>query len=106
MSLVTALKKDVDLRGITPECAVGLFIAAQAFEARGVPLVITAVRDGKHKVGSLHYVGAAFDCRLASRYTQNPDTDLRILADLKDALGPQFDVVLEGDHFHVEFDPK
>jgi hypothetical protein len=26
--------------------------------------------------------------------------------DLKQALGGQFDVVLEKDHIHVEFDPK
>ncbi len=106
MSLVSALKGGVDLRGIRPECVVGLLIAAQVYEARGIPFIVTAVRDGKHMEGSLHYVGQAFDCRLPSRYTTDPATDKRVIADLKDALGAQFDAVLEGDHIHVEFDPK
>jgi hypothetical protein len=101
-----ALKGGVDIAGIRSECIVGLLVASQVFEARGVPFIVTSVRDSKHSEKSLHYVGAAFDCRLASRYTKSPETDKRILEDLKESLGAQFDVVLEGDHFHVEFDPK
>jgi hypothetical protein len=106
VTVPTSLKPGTDLRGITPECAVGLFIAAQVYEARGVPFVVTSVTDGKHSTLSLHYVGKAFDCRLPSRYTGDPLSDKRIHAELREALGPQFDAVLEGDHIHCEFDPK
>ncbi|MFZ2196863.1 MAG: hypothetical protein WAV13_03955 [Thermodesulfovibrionales bacterium] len=106
MSLTTALKFGVDIRGITPECVLGILVAAQVYEARGVPFVVTSVKDSKHMAASLHYFGKAFDCRLPSRYTHDPETDKRVHADLKEALGPQFDVILESDHIHCEHDPK
>lgn len=65
--------------------------------------VITSGFDGSHKVGSLHYVGRALDFRtyhVASRVLP----DLR--ANIADALGFDFDVVLEKDHLHIEYDPK
>lgn len=105
-ALETALKAGVDLRGIAPECVMGIVIAAAAYEIHGVPFVITSVRDGKHGERSYHYRGMAFDCRLPSRYTGSEGTDEVIRDELKRALGPQFDVVLESDHLHCEFDPK
>ena len=106
MSLSTALKLGVDIRGIAPECVLGILITAQVYEARGVPLVLTSVKDSKHSEKSLHYVGRAFDCRLPSRYTHSEETDVHVYAELREALGMQFDVVLEPDHIHVEWDPK
>ena len=106
MSLRTALKLGVDIRGISPECVLGILVAAQVFEERGVPFVVTSVKDSKHMSKSLHYLGRAFDCRLPSRYTRAEATDGLIRDDLKSALGPQFDVILESDHLHVEHDPK
>jgi hypothetical protein len=81
-------------------------VAAQVYEGRWVPFVVTSVKDSKNMATSLHYVGKAFDCRLPSRYTGSPDTDKGVHADLKEALGPQFDVILESDHIHIEHDPK
>lgn len=106
MSLRTALKLGVDIRGIAPECVLGILVAAQVYEERGVPFVVTSVKDSKHMAKSLHYQGKAFDCRLPSRYTRAQETDRLIHADLKEALGPQWDVILESDHLHLEFDPK
>lgn len=104
-AFATALKEGVDIRGVSPECVLGLIVASQIYEARGVPFYVTSVTDGKHKTGSLHYRGRAFDCRLPSRYTADERTDHQIKADLEAALSDQWDVVLEGDHIHVEFDP-
>lgn len=106
MSIATALKGGVDIRGITPECVMGIVVAAQVYESRGVPFVVTSVRDGRHSERSLHYAGTAFDCRLPSRYTANPETDKKLRDEIAVALGQQFDVVLEADHIHVEWDPK
>jgi len=106
MSLRTALKLGVDIRGISPECVLGILIAAQVYESRGVPFVVTSIKDSRHSKHSLHYVGRAFDCRLPSRYTATDGTNQAVHRDLAEALGPQFDVVLEADHIHVEFDPK
>lgn len=65
--------------------------------------IITSGTDGRHRVDSLHYVGLAIDLR-------THDLDMgRIIAlasALKLALGKDFDVVIEGDHIHVEYDPE
>lgn len=64
--------------------------------------VVTSITDGDHKAGSLHHTGRAIDLR-------NPaDTSHLgpIVAMLRSRLGNDYDVVPEGDHIHVEHDPK
>lgn len=100
------LKASVDLSGVRPELLVGIMVVAGVFQDFGVPLTITAVRNGQHMEGSLHYKGLAVDIRLASRYTTHPDTDGRVHLEAKKRLGSQFDFLLETDHFHLEWDPK
>jgi hypothetical protein len=54
-------------------------------------------------VGSKHYDGKAFDFRtwgLSSKQQQE------FCDRCAEALGDEFDVVLESDHLHVEWDPK
>lgn len=66
-------------------------------------LTVTSISDGKHGANSLHYKGLAFDCRISDKTA----TQTKLFAtQLKTALGPDYDVVLESDHIHVEFDPK
>jgi hypothetical protein len=100
------LKPGVDASGIRPELILGLIVISDCFRDHGVNCTVTAIRDGKHMTGSLHYSGAGADIRLASRYTQDPATDRKILLDARPRLGPQYDLLLETDHFHLEFDPK
>ncbi len=97
------IKPGVDIAGIQPEMMVALMEAQPLFAARNVKLVITSVKDGKHGKGSLHYVGLALDLR-TRHLTPMQKSD--IAAELRTALGEQFDVVEETDHLHVEFDPK
>lgn len=68
-----------------------------------VDTVITAGTDGKHMAGSLHYKGLALDVR--TRDLKDEDK-LPAAAAIRQVLGAGFDVVLEGDHFHIEYDPK
>ena len=65
-------------------------------------ILVTSIRDGNHMPGSLHYDGHAFDVRWPVHYE---DRDV-LLDALRDALGPDFDVVGEADHIHIEYDPK
>jgi len=58
---------------------------------------VTAIRDGNHMAGSLHYNGNAFDFRQASYITE---------PDLKQICGKDFDVVIHPSHIHIEYDPK
>jgi|GEM_PF-1375879 len=66
-------------------------------------MVVTSGFDGKHMTGSKHYEGNAFDMR-SRIYT---DPELRTLLDnLRDNLGPDYDVLDEVSHIHIEYDPK
>ena len=97
------LKAGVDLRGIKPQMAVAYTIAAQVYQAHGYHCTITSASDGRHGPNSLHYSGNALDLR--TRDIKAEDQPVVHQA-LRSALGGQFDVVLEKDHIHVEFDPK
>ena len=69
----------------------------------GYDCVITSLYDGTHMTGSLHYQGRAADFR-TRHVAKEHLADL--LQEIRNNLGPLFDVVLEKDHAHVEFDPK
>lgn len=98
------IKIGVDLRGIHPQISVAYCIASAIYrEKASVPCVITSASDGKHGPNSLHYKGLALDLRTSS---MRPEQRSQVHIALQSALGPQFDVVLEDDHIHLEFDPK
>lgn len=97
------IKAGVDLRGLTPQMAVAYTIASLIYHRYEQPCWITSGSDGKHGPNSLHYQGKALDLR--TRHLTVEQIPL-IHRELKIALGTQFDVVLEGDHLHIEFDPK
>lgn len=78
-------------------------IVDQVYEENGIKECwITAGIDGQHQDGSLHYVGYAIDVRTNNVPTGELDP---IRAEIKRRLGDDFDVVKEGDHFHIEAQP-
>jgi hypothetical protein len=89
------------IAGLRTEALAGIMVAASVYADHGQPFVWTAGVDSKHMPGSLHYVGLAVDIG-------PPATNVKtvLLADLRLALGDDFDVVEEGDHVHIEFQPK
>ena len=95
------IKKGVDLRGLTPQMAIAYVIACRCYGQ--YDCVITSASDGKHGPNSLHYKGQALDLR--TRH-MNGQTLQGVYAKLHEALSDQFDVVLEDDHIHVEWQPK
>jgi len=67
---------------------------------------ITSAADSQHMEGSLHYVNRAFDIRIRN-IIGDKQTEARLWAErMQEALGDDYDVVLESDHIHVEFDPN
>ncbi len=64
--------------------------------------IITSGRDGKHSANSLHYSGNALDLRTRDLRDDQKQRYRKVLAD---ELGPDFDVVLEKSHIHLEYDP-
>lgn len=97
------LKPGVRAQGIRPELLLALLAAQPLYAAAGAPLVVTSIIDGTHRRGSLHYAGQALDLR-ARDFA--PSERRRIRDGLAEALGDDFDVVLEVDHLHVECQPK
>lgn len=99
------IKAGVDLRGLAPQMTLAYAIAQHVYwEQAGVPCVITSAFDGKHGPNSLHYKGKALDLRINNL---RPEQVHPVFVALKAALGPGgYDVVLEQDHIHCEYDPK
>lgn len=96
------LKEDVDCRGLCPEILLAIQIVHSHFIVWTVSkdVVITSICDSKHGRNSLHYIGQAVDFRI-----KGIDLDKPRLEVLKSAL-PNFDIILEDDHLHIEFQPK
>ena len=70
-------------------------------------VTITSISDGRHKRKSAHWDGRAADLRLPSWYGDEfKRFNITVRDALAERLGPQWDVILEGNHFHMEFDPK
>lgn len=84
---------------------------AQAASVQGevaLPFEITAGMDGRHSRKSRHYLLAALDVRSKD---MTPEGKSWMRGALRDELGPEYEVLLEGDgtpneHFHIEWDPK
>jgi hypothetical protein len=97
------LKPGVRLYGMRPEIAVGMSMASSVYESHGLDMVVTSVADGTHNRKSLHYKGLAFDVR-----TRNMDVVQQnaVVTDLERVMPTGWDIVLESDHIHVEYDWK
>ncbi len=97
------LKDGVKLEGVSWQVFHAAIVVEAVLETFGTELVITSCMDGKHMPTSLHYKGRAFDAR--SRDLA-PAFQVHACDEMKKRLGPDYDVVLEKDHFHIEHDPK
>lgn len=98
-----SIKPGVRIHGLRPEVILACVVAEGVYREEGFDLTITAGIDGKHMAASLHYAGCAVDLR-----TRDIPADKleKIRKKIKERVGDDFDVVLEGDHFHLESQPK
>ncbi len=97
------IKKGVRIRAMQPPVVLAIQIAAGVYqEFNQDTLVVTSLCEGHHKRGSAHYSGRAFDLRI---WGLDDNLD-RVVKKLANDLGDEFDVILESDHVHVEYDPK
>lgn len=97
------LKDGVKPAGMRPELLLGMIVALSVYQKYEYDFVITSLLDSKHSRGSLHYSGAAVDLR--TRHMKQEHKRL-IANEINEALGPDYDVILEKDHIHMEFQPK
>jgi len=92
------------MNGVKPELVLGLQVALGYFWSMGLQdMVVTSLCDGKHSPNSLHYVGYAADLRIWA--IEEKDL-VEFTEGLAIELGDEFDVVLERDHIHIEFQPN
>ena len=99
------IKEGVNLEGVQWQLFKAAIIAESIYQKYGAECVITSGNDGSHKEGSLHYSGKALDLRTWNLHGR----EVQVCAELKKALGDEYDVILEGGtqpHIHVEHDPK
>jgi len=97
------LKSSVKLQGVSPELVLGLCVCESVFHKYNIDLVITSLTDSKHSPNSLHYSGNAADLRISNiPESVRPE----IFSDLKNNLSTHFDVILESDHIHIEYQPR
>lgn len=95
------LKDGIEPNGLDHVIWRAVSIAAEVWrdDAAQCLTVTSAVRPPSGR-RSLHWYGLAVDLRIWG--LSHPDITRDTLAQ---RLGPDFDVVLETDHIHVEFDP-
>lgn len=102
------LKQGASLENVSWRMFYAAIIADGIFKARGAEAVITSGSDGKHSRQSKHYAennasGLVEALDFRSREVADPE---QVRNELAEALGPDYDVVLESDHIHVEYDPE
>lgn len=94
------IKPGVDISRLNRNIRRALCSCDAIFKKYGETFIVTSTYEGNHLACSLHYADDAFDCSLPIKnlYTINDE--------LKSTLDTNYDVVLESDHIHIEFDPN
>lgn len=106
------LKDDtVSLAGMVPQMFFSMMVVNDILQAIRIELVITSGSEAatKHMKRSKHYTGEAYDFRsrdIKSLYNASEHMIHRIATQIRSALSKDFDLVVESDHFHIEWDPK
>lgn len=96
------LLENVNVACLQPIMIIGMTVIESVYRDHGITQVVfTSICDGAHMKGSLHPLGLAVDVRIWG-VTDLPE----LMEDLRLALGSNYDVVLETDHVHVEYDPE
>ena len=97
------IKPGVDVLGLRPEILLAVLAAERIWTRYNAEALLTSGVDGRHKRNSAHYTGRAVDLRTRNLAEINRPRAAELL---QEALGDAYDVVLEADHCHVEYDPK
>ncbi len=100
------IKHSAEMNGMQPELIPLIIVANEVYGEHGFDCVITSCTDSKHSNTSLHYPGYAIDFRTkALGMTQEAAKLIR--NDILERLpGKDYEVIVEGNHLHGEFQPK
>ena len=95
--------QNINTIGIKPELIIAIMVANDVYKEYSKDMVITSLNDSTHSYSSLHYAGAAVDLRTSYF---NDQEKAEVVSKIKDRLNGDYDVVLESDHIHLEWQPK
>ena len=96
----------VDVKSVAPGVLDEVVTAARpSYERRDnlQHFVVTSAHDGVHSESSLHDDGLAIDLRV---WGFSEAEAKRVTGEIQERLGQRWDVVYEGTHIHVEYDPS
>ena len=100
------LKSSAEMSGMQPELVPLLIVANEVYKAHGYDCVVTSCTDSKHSNISLHYPGFALDFRTIALGIEQVEAT-EIASEIRSRLGGiDYDIVVEGNHIHGEFQPK
>ena len=103
--VMAAIKPGVDFGDeIKPTTRNIIDAAEYVFGRYHITPTITSAMDGSHMATSKHYTGDALDFRIWE--SNDAGITNQVVQELKYYLGSDYDVVLESDHIHIEYDPK
>jgi hypothetical protein len=91
------------IRHLETASAVVLTVVEQVYQSRGKDPELTSHDDDPHGTSSRHWYGGGWD--FGTRGLGNNDKQI-ISNELEARLGRDFDVVLEQDHIHIEWEPR
>lgn len=96
-------KDGVKVDGVKKE-TIELMLILNTFFVRQLSkaFVVTSCTDGKHMKGSRHYSGYAIDIR--TRHLSHKDIEI-LFSWFTMWHDDKYDMVVEKDHIHVEYDP-
>jgi hypothetical protein len=86
-----------------PELTMAILVVDGVYKGYNVDTVITSMNDSKHSRTSLHYSGHAVDIRTRELSMEDQE---EAIEEIKQSLTNEYDVVLESNHLHIEFQPK
>jgi len=95
------IKKDVRLRSLCACMVPALIICCDFFNSIKKEIIITSGNEGIHKKGSKHYDGEAFDIRT---YHLSKSEISQFQSYFRKRCDSCFDLVIEKDHAHIEYD--
>lgn len=99
----TALEYKIDLAPMCAQMNTALNVLNEILSGYSKDCTITCGAEGKHSRTSLHAAGRALDIR--SRDLA-PLQQQQVKRAFNGALNNDFDIVIEKDHFHIEYQPK
>lgn len=96
-------KASVQLQGLQVQMLIALIQVSDFSRLNNdVVIFVTSALDGSHSAKSLHYAGAALDLDIPGP----PELNQALAAHLSTSLPLDYDVVNEGSHVHIEWQPR